>query len=119
MFEISLSRGYNEVSFREDLKALYSKLGMENKKVVFLMTDQHVVEEGWWGKEGGRKEMKVGVGEEKENGKCRKLVRWFFLTTTTTTNPGFLELTNNMLTSGMVPALFGEDEKEQIIGQVW
>ena len=31
---------------------------------------------------------------------------------------GFLELINNMLTSGMVPALFGDDEKEQIIGQV-
>lgn len=31
---------------------------------------------------------------------------------------GFLELVNNMLTSGMVPALFPDDEKEGIIGQV-
>ena len=31
---------------------------------------------------------------------------------------GFLELINNMLTSGMVPALFADDEKDQIIGQV-
>ena len=31
---------------------------------------------------------------------------------------GFLELVNNMLTSGMVPALFPDDEKEAIIGQV-
>lgn len=31
---------------------------------------------------------------------------------------GFLELLNNMLTSGMVPALYPDDEKEQIIGQV-
>ena len=31
---------------------------------------------------------------------------------------GFLELINNMLTSGMVPALFPDDEKETIIGQV-
>ena len=31
---------------------------------------------------------------------------------------GFLELLNNMLTSGMVPALYADDEKEQIIGQV-
>lgn len=31
---------------------------------------------------------------------------------------GFLELINNMLTSGMVPALFPDDEKEAIIGQV-
>ena len=30
----------------------------------------------------------------------------------------FLELINNMLTSGMVPALFPDDEKEAIIGQV-
>jgi len=31
---------------------------------------------------------------------------------------GFLELINNMLTSGMVPALHNDEEKEQIIGQV-
>lgn len=31
---------------------------------------------------------------------------------------GFLELINNMLTSGMVPALYADDEKEAIIGQV-
>jgi dynein heavy chain len=46
VFEITLSRGYSETSFREDLKVLYNKLGMENKKMVFLFTDQHVVEEG-------------------------------------------------------------------------
>lgn len=46
VFEIMLSRGYSENSFREDLKVLYNKLGIENKKMVFLFTDQHVVEEG-------------------------------------------------------------------------
>ena len=46
VFEITLSRGYNESSFRDDLKILYNKLGIENKKVVFLFTDQHVAEEG-------------------------------------------------------------------------
>lgn len=46
VFEITLSRGYNESSFREDLKILYNKLGMENKKMVFLFTDQHVVDDG-------------------------------------------------------------------------
>ncbi|XP_067660223.1 dynein axonemal heavy chain 10-like [Haliotis asinina] len=76
VFEIKLSRGYNESSFRDDLKILYNKLGMENKKTVFLFTDQHVAEEG------------------------------------------FLELINNMLTSGMVPALYADDEKEGIIGSV-
>ena len=42
--------------------------------MVFLFTDQHVVEEG------------------------------------------FLELINNMLTSGMVPALYADDEKESVMG---
>ena len=73
MFEITLTRGYTENDFREDLKVLYQKLGIENKKVVFLFTDSHVAEEG------------------------------------------FLELINNMLTSGMVPALFADDEKESIL----
>ncbi|XP_053555751.1 dynein axonemal heavy chain 10 [Bombina bombina] len=76
VFEIVLSRGYGENSFREDLKTLYIKLGLENKKMIFLFTDAHVAEEG------------------------------------------FLELINNMLTSGMVPALFPDDEKESILGQV-
>ena len=76
VFEIQLSRGYNESSFRDDLKNLYNKLGIENKKVVFLFTDQHVAEEG------------------------------------------FLELINNMLTSGMVPALYADDEKEAILSGI-
>lgn len=64
VFEILLSRGYSENNFREDLKNLYLKLGIENKLMIFLFTDAHVAEEG------------------------------------------FLELINNMLTSGtMVPAL--------------
>uniref|UniRef100_A0A1X7UR28 AAA+ ATPase domain-containing protein n=1 Tax=Amphimedon queenslandica TaxID=400682 RepID=A0A1X7UR28_AMPQE len=76
IFEITLSRGYGEEEFREDLKSLYHKLGIDNKKTVFLFTDGHVAQES------------------------------------------FLELINNMLTSGMVPALFPDDEKEAIIGQV-
>ena len=55
---------------------LYAKLGEQNKKMVFLLTDQHVVEEG------------------------------------------FLELVNNMLTSGMVPALYADDEKDALVGSV-
>ncbi|XP_073386148.1 dynein-1-alpha heavy chain, flagellar inner arm I1 complex isoform X3 [Physcomitrium patens] len=76
VFQITLARGYNEDTFREDLKALYNMLGLENKAVVFLFTDAHVASEG------------------------------------------FLELINNMLTSGMVPALFKEEEKDGIINQV-
>uniref|UniRef100_A0A3B3TNK4 Dynein axonemal heavy chain 10 n=1 Tax=Poecilia latipinna TaxID=48699 RepID=A0A3B3TNK4_9TELE len=76
VFEITLSRGYCETNLREDLKGLYLKLGIENKKIVFLFTDAHVAEEG------------------------------------------FLELINNMLTSGIVPALFPDDEKESILNQI-
>ncbi|XP_009299843.1 dynein axonemal heavy chain 10 [Danio rerio] len=76
VFEIVLSRGYSETNFRDDLKTLYLKLGIENKKMVFLFTDAHVAEEG------------------------------------------FLELINNMLTSGMVPALFADDEKESVLNQL-
>ena len=35
VFEITLSKGYGEAEFREDLKQLYHKLGIENKKVLY------------------------------------------------------------------------------------
>uniref|UniRef100_A0A670YVL6 Dynein axonemal heavy chain 10 n=1 Tax=Pseudonaja textilis TaxID=8673 RepID=A0A670YVL6_PSETE len=76
VFEIVLSRGYSENNLREDLKILYTRLGIENKIVVFLFTDAHVAEEG------------------------------------------FLELINNMLTSGIVPALFADDERDNILSQI-
>ena len=47
VFEITLTRGYDEVAFREDLKTLYGRLGQENKRVVFLFTDAHVADEGF------------------------------------------------------------------------
>lgn len=47
MFEILLSRGYSENNFREDLKNLYLKLGIENKTMIFLFTDAHVAEESF------------------------------------------------------------------------
>ncbi|XP_028292993.1 dynein heavy chain 10, axonemal [Gouania willdenowi] len=76
VFEVVLNRGYCESNLRDDLRVLYLKLGIENKKTVFLFTDAHVAEEG------------------------------------------FLELINNMLTTGIVPALFPDDEKESVIGQI-
>ena len=33
VFEITLTRGYDETLFREDLKQLYTLLGSDNKKV--------------------------------------------------------------------------------------
>lgn len=47
VFEILLSRGYSESNFRDDLKSLYMKLGLENKLMIFLFTDAHVAEEGF------------------------------------------------------------------------
>lgn len=74
IFEISLGRGYNENSFKEDMKKLYYLVGVDDKKMVFLFTGAHVVDEG------------------------------------------FLEIVNNMLMTGMAPALFTDDEKDTIVG---
>lgn len=75
-YEITLSRGYGENEFLENLKELYRSVGLENKKVVFLLTDAHIIIEG------------------------------------------FLEAINNILTSGIVPALFADDEKDAIINGI-
>ena len=74
VFSVTLTRGYNEALFREDLKGLYQQLAV--KPTAFLFTDAHVAEEG------------------------------------------FLELINNMLTSGMVPALYEESEKDGIVSGI-
>lgn len=47
IFEITLNRGYNENSFREDMKILYNKVGVENKRTVFLFTAAHIVDESF------------------------------------------------------------------------
>lgn len=75
VFEIQLSRGYNENSFKEDLKKLFYQLGIDNKPTVFIFAAAQIAEEG------------------------------------------FLEFINNILMIGMIPSLFTEDDKEQIIGQ--
>lgn len=72
VFQIALSRGYNEASFREDLKKLYTIIGVENNPTVFIFTASQIAEEG------------------------------------------FLELINNMLTIGVVPTLFEDEDKEQV-----
>jgi dynein heavy chain len=74
VFEITLSRGYGDTEFREDLRTFYT--GVVKAPLSFLFMDCHVVDDG------------------------------------------FLEYINNMLTVGMVPALFGDDEKEPLVGAV-
>ncbi|CAL1680177.1 unnamed protein product [Lasius platythorax] len=73
LFQIVLSRGYNETFFREDMKRLYNIIGVENKRVVFMFTSAHIK------------------------------------------NESFLELVNNMLTAGSVPALFNDEERDAIV----
>ncbi|XP_012151823.2 dynein heavy chain at 89D [Megachile rotundata] len=72
-FEIGLTRGYNEASFREDMKHLYNTVGVDNRKIVFVFTSSHIVDES------------------------------------------FLELVNNMLMTGVVPSLFSDEEKDEIV----
>ena len=74
VFTITLTRGYNEALFRDDIKTLYSMLVAN--PVAFLFTDNHVAEEG------------------------------------------FLELINNMLTAGMVPALYEESERDALTSAI-
>ena len=45
LFQITLSRGYGETQFKEDLKELYKELGAQ--EMVFMFTDAHVAEEGF------------------------------------------------------------------------
>lgn len=47
LFQITSSHGYNEAFFREDIKNLYSIVGVENKKVVFMFTSAHVKHESF------------------------------------------------------------------------
>ena len=76
VFEITLTRGYNDTSFREDLKKLYNVLGVQNRKTMFLFTDNHVSR--------GR----------------------------------IFESINNMLTTGSVPALFSDEEKDSLVNAI-
>lgn len=42
MFEITITRNYNENTFKDDMKRLYTSLGCDNKKNVFLFTAAQV-----------------------------------------------------------------------------
>lgn len=48
LFEIVLSKGYNENTLKEDLKVLYNKIGVENKKTVFVFTAAQVSNEPYF-----------------------------------------------------------------------
>jgi dynein heavy chain len=47
IFEIQLTRNYNEISFREDLKILFNQIGLKNMKTVFILNDAQIVDENF------------------------------------------------------------------------
>ncbi|XP_012272400.1 dynein heavy chain 10, axonemal [Orussus abietinus] len=47
IFEITPTRGYNDLSFREDMKKLYNLVGVEDKRITFLFTAAHIVDESF------------------------------------------------------------------------
>lgn len=48
IFSIIISRGYNETAFKEDLKKLFIMLGVENKRLVFFLTQSQISEESMY-----------------------------------------------------------------------
>ncbi|XP_076632445.1 dynein heavy chain 2, axonemal kl-2 [Colletes latitarsis] len=75
-FQIEVTKQYRLPEFREDLKILYKKTGVENKPTTFLFNDTQVVEEQ------------------------------------------FLEVVNNILSTGEVANLYKSDEMEEIRKQL-
>ena len=102
-FEISLSKGYGEREFREDLKLLYNKLATEQSDYMFIFGDQHVAHEG--------NVYNLQINLVYLILKISAPHNWSFV--------GFLEFINNMLTMGMVPTLFADDEKDALLEHVW
>ncbi|CAF0910630.1 unnamed protein product [Adineta ricciae] len=47
VFEIQLTRNYNESSFREDMKVLFNQVGLKNIPTVFLLTDAQIIDESF------------------------------------------------------------------------
>uniref|UniRef100_A0A8D2LM47 Dynein axonemal heavy chain 14 n=1 Tax=Varanus komodoensis TaxID=61221 RepID=A0A8D2LM47_VARKO len=47
LYKLSISRTYNHGNFRDDLKAVYKKAGLEGKRTVFLITDSDIIQESF------------------------------------------------------------------------
>jgi hypothetical protein len=129
VFQVTLTRSYDEAAFRDDLRKLYQMLGAENKKVGGRAGGQP-------GPAGRQPAGACTLQAERPNwprrqagGRCRQLVGrlapfaaakpaapppprpaqvMFLFTDAHVADEGFLELVNNMLTSGMVPALYSD-----------
>jgi dynein heavy chain len=46
LFGVTITHSYNAISFKKDMKTLYSLIGFEKKPIVFLITSAQIVEEG-------------------------------------------------------------------------
>lgn len=97
VFEISLTRGYNLTNFREDLKILFNRTGVDDKKTSFVLSAAQV--------QGSTAYTSIFV-----DSKCKLKCKFQIA------DEGFLELINKILSSGVISALFADDEKEAIIG---
>jgi dynein heavy chain, axonemal len=47
VFTIEIRKGYRQLEFREDLKKLFGKAGVQGKTVTFLFNDNQIKEEGF------------------------------------------------------------------------
>ena len=92
LFTISLTRNYSENDFKEDIKSLYTSLALGN------VSDSQRPNPNYHG-----------------HGPSPIV---FMFTDAHVKDESFLELINNMLTSGMVPALFSDEEKQPFIDSV-
>lgn len=49
VFQITLSRNYTEKDFLEEVKSLYLRLVKDNKRIVFLISEDDIIDEGMIG----------------------------------------------------------------------
>lgn len=47
IFEIELTRNYNEISFRENLKVLFYQIGLKNIQTVFILNETQIINENF------------------------------------------------------------------------
>ncbi|KPJ14719.1 Dynein heavy chain 10, axonemal [Papilio machaon] len=124
VFEIVITRSYNENTFKDDMKRLYNQLGVDGKPTVFLFTAAQILEEGFL--EFINNILMIGMipalfGDDEKDAIINALRNESLLSSSSQRHnfrileEGFLEFINNILMIGMIPALFGDDEKDAII----
>jgi len=108
MFSIIVSKGYSETSFKEDLKKLFLMVGVDNKSAVFFLTQSQVSDESIYTLT-HLKCLFITITIMNENA---------YIILCTIRFKDFLEIINNILMIGMIPALFTEEERDFITNGV-